>query len=200
MRKSLHLLAMIIPVGMFFLGKTNSLLILVPLCLLALFLEVTRVKSAKIAALVDIIFGSMMRTKERPPLGSPVVINGATWVLLTATLLVFIFPVKIAASAMIMFMLADAAAALIGRRFGRIRWGSLDKTVEGSLAFFVVALASISFFDPLNWIESVIIAAFSSFLELMPVPLNDNLYVPLLTAALLSVLLIFFHQQEIVFF
>ena len=200
MRKSLHLLALVIPVGMFFLGKTNSLLILVPLCLLALFLEVARVKSSKIAALVDIVFGSMMRPQERPSIGSPVVINGATWVLLAATLLVFIFPVNIAAASMITFMLADAAAALIGRRFGRIKWGKLDKTVEGSFAFFVVAFVSILFFDPLNWIEAVIIAACSALLELVPLSLNDNLYVPLFTATLISILLIFFHQQEILFF
>ncbi len=200
MRKSLHLLALVIPIGMLFLGKNTSLLLLVPFCLLALFLEVARVKSSKIARFVDYVFGTMMRPEERPPLGSPVVIKGATWVLFSSTLLVLIFPVKIAAVSMIMFMLADAAAALVGRRFGKFNWGSSSKTMEGSLAFFVVAMTALLFFDILAWPECLLVAFVAMLLELTTGPINDNVYVPVCTAGLISIVLIFIHNQEILFF
>ncbi|MFK7847733.1 MAG: diacylglycerol/polyprenol kinase family protein [Rhodothermales bacterium] len=199
-RKSLHLLAMVIPIGMLYLGKNTSLLILVPFCFLAIFLEIARVKSHKAAQLVEKVFGVMMRPAERPEIGEPVVINGATWVLLSATLLVFIFPVEIAAIAMITFMISDAAAALVGRRFGRFNWGKSAKTIEGSAAFFITAILCLTLFDVLQIHEVLLVGLVAMLFELSPVPLNDNLYVPIATAGLIYSLLRFIHHEPLALF
>lgn len=185
MRKSLHLLAMVIPLSMLYLGKEVSLWILVPFSMLAITIEVARVKSVWVADLVEKIFGLMMRSQERPAIGAPVVFNGATWVLISATLLIFFFPVKIAASSMIAFMIGDAAAALIGRRFGRLNIGSLPKTVEGSIGFLVVASVTLILFNVLPFHLSLLVALAGTLLELAPIPLNDNIYVPLCMAGLM---------------
>lgn len=188
---------MVIPIGMLYLGRGTSLLILVPFCFLAIFLEIARVKSYKVAQLVEMVFGVMMRPAERPAIGEPVVINGATWVLLSATLLVFIFPVKIAAISMITFMISDAAAALVGRRFGRFNWGRSAKTIEGSAAFFITAVLCLTLFDILQIQEVLIVGFITMLLELSPVPLNDNLYVPLGTAGLIYALLKLLHLEPL---
>ncbi len=185
---------------MLYLGKYTSLCILVPLCMVAIFLEVARVKSHRIANFVDQIFGRMMRASERPAIGAPVAINGATWVLLSATLLVFIFPKHIAAVSMIMFMTSDAAAALVGRRFGRFKWIGTTKTMEGSLSFFVVAILVLLLFDVLSLLECTLVAVVAMTLEIIPLPLNDNLYVPLGTASLIVFLLKFMHKEPLLLF
>ncbi|MEM8484299.1 MAG: phosphatidate cytidylyltransferase [Bacteroidota bacterium] len=200
LRKSLHLLALVIPASMLYLGKTTSLLILVPFCGLAIFTEAARVRFQTVADIVEMIFGRMMRNHERPKIGDAVVINGATWVLLTATLLVVIFPVDVAAISMIMFMIGDAAAALVGRRFGKIRWLNSTKTVEGSLSFFIVAAGILMLFDLLPLPYSMGIAAFATLLELLPLRLNDNLYVPLLTAGMMYCLMRFLLLQDVTLF
>ncbi len=200
LRKSLHLLALVIPASMLYLGKTTSLLILVPFCGLAIFTEIARVRFQTVADIVETIFGGMMRNHERPAIGDAVVINGATWVLLTATLLVVIFPVEVAACAMIMFMIGDAAAALVGRRFGKTHWFGTSKTVEGSLAFLATALGILLLFDILPLPYSLAVAIFAAALELIPLRINDNLYVPLLSASLIYCLLRFILLQDVALF
>ena len=190
-RKAIHLLALVLPLGMALLGKATALILLVPTTALALAGDVLRVRSAWFAGLVERIFGFMMRGEEQPPVGGPVTINGASWVLLSATLLTVIFPIRIAVVAFTMFMLGDAAAALVGRRYGRIHWGRSPRTVEGSLAFLVVGLAVMELLDPYSgivfWIGAVSVAA-ATLAEVPAGPFNDNLRVPMVAAALLFVL------------
>ncbi len=185
---------------MLYLGKATSLLILVPFCGLAIFTEIARVRSQTVADIVEMVFGRMMRNHERPAIGDAVVINGATWVLLTATLLVIIFPADVAAISMIMFMVGDAAAALVGRRYGKMHWFKSPKTVEGTLSFFAVSLGILVLFKILPLPYCIGVAAFAAALELMPFRLNDNLYVPLLSAGLMYCLMRFVLLQDVVLF
>lgn len=187
-RKALHLLALVVPIGMSVLGQHLSLLILIPLSLLAVSADVLRARSDGFSRVINRIFGPLMRDEERPPVGSRVVFNGATWVLVTATLLVALFPVSIAVPAFAMFMVSDAAAALIGRRYGRIHWGQSSRTVEGSVAFLVAGTGVMSLFPTVPFGIGVVCAAAGSGAEAMPRPLNDNVRVPLVTAAVLTAL------------
>jgi|GEM_PF-968045 len=90
---------------------------------------------------------------------------------------------------------ADTASALVGKKFGKHylikNMKSLDspqikqKTLEGSIAFFIIATICLSFFFPLEKI--LLPALIATLIELLP--LNDNLTVPLSTAIALKFLI-----------
>ena len=191
LRKAIHLLALVVPLMMALLGKTVALVLLVPTTVLILSADVLRVRSAWAARFVTRFFGFMMRPEEQPPVGGSIKINGASWVLLSATLLTVVFPIRIAAPAFVMFMLSDAAAALVGRRYGRIHWGSSPRTVEGSLAFLLLGLGVMALLAPFSeiafWVGAVSVAA-ATLAEVPAGPFNDNLRVPMVAATVIFVL------------
>lgn len=187
-RKVLHLIALVVPLFMALAGRTVALVVLIPLALAALTADVLRVRVAGFARFIDRWFGFMMRGEERPPVGGDVVINGATWVLLTAALLALLFPIHIAVPAFVMFMVADAAAALFGRRFGRHPWGQGPRTVEGSAAFLVVGMALMALFPAVAFWMGAVAVVVACAAEALPGPLNDNVRVPLVAALVLFLL------------
>lgn len=132
-----------------------------------------------------------MRPEEFPPVGGPITLNGATWVLLAAALLVILLPLEIAIISFTVFMIADAAAAVVGLRFGRHKWPGSIRTLEGSLAFFLTGTAVMLLFGshPL-WV--VCLAALAGTAAEVPSgPLNDNLRVPFVIGITIYVLEMF---------
>jgi dolichol kinase len=61
--------------------------------------------------------------------------------MLAAFICLVIFPREITITALCILILADTAASLVGRRFGKIK--IFDKSLEGSAAFFVTASLSV---------------------------------------------------------
>lgn len=184
-RKLLHLVTVALPVAMWFVGRTWAIAIVVPLALMALTADVLRARSRSFSHFINRFLGFMMRNNERPPVGGPVVINGATWVLVSAALLVVVFPLVIATQALAVFLIADAAAAVVGRRWGRRRWPRSRRTLEGSSGFFVVAIAGLSVFGTFSFVAVLGAAIAGTVVEALPRPLNDNLRVPFIMALLL---------------
>ncbi len=185
-RKALHLIALVVPAGIALLGKP-ILFGLLPLTLLALTADLLRVRAAWFRRFIERFFGAMMRRSERPPLGGPVAVNGATWVLVSATLLTLVFPAAVAASALALFMVGDAAAALVGRQWGRHRWPGGTRTVEGTLAFLGAGLLTTTLL-PVPFVVGTAGTAAAAVAEALPGPLNDNLRVPLVAAAVIFLL------------
>lgn len=187
LRKALHLLALSIPIGMLHVTRSTALAVLWPLALIALGADVLRARWPTFHRLIQRLFGYMMRPEELPPPGDAIAINGATWVLLSSALLATLFPLPLAATAFAVFMVGDAAAAIVGRRWGRHRWPGSRRTVEGSLAFLGAALLTAWFF-PIPRTHALLAALLAALLEVLPLPLNDNLRVPLAVALLLWLL------------
>lgn len=199
-RKAIHLLALAVPLGMALLGKTWAVALLVPMALCAVSADVLRVRSERFARVIGRVFGFMMRAEERPPVGGRVRINGATWVLISAAVLAVVFPIRIAVPAFAVFMVADAAAALVGRRLGRHRWPGTSRTVEGTLAFLVTALVLVAPFPGLVYWTAAVAMTAAAAAEILPRPLNDNIRVPVVAATLIFLLERFALGRDVVLF
>jgi dolichol kinase/phosphoserine phosphatase len=100
------------------------------------------------------------------------------------TLLVFPFPASAAAVAI--FALGDSTASIFGGLIGKSLPFNKGKTLEGSLSGFVFAfLAGCLFVAPC---VAAVGAAVAMFVEYLPLPVNDNVLLPMVTAAFLMLL------------
>ncbi len=100
---------------------------------------------------------------------------------------------------MLLLALADAAAALVGARYGTLRYATADghKSLEGSLAFLVVAflcthITLLLFTDtgvPESLVIALALALLAMLLEAVAWRGLDNLFVPLGACFLLKVFL-----------
>ena len=174
-RKIIHIFNLVIPFTYLFIleSRFQVLRILIPLTLFSIVIEYLRIRSVVIKKIFNNFLKSMLRIHE---------INGkftgATWVFIGSTLTISIFPKEIAIISLVYMSLGDTIAGLFGRKFGKTNF--YNKTIEGSLAGLIVCLLSgylVSLTLPLVVVFSGAFAAM--FIELMPIPIDDNLSVPL---------------------
>lgn len=195
-RKALHLLALAIPAGMLLLGREVSVLVLVPLAVVALAADWSRHRIRWAREILHRLFAPLMRPEEIPPFGGPVVFNGATMMCTAAAISIVLFSAPLAAVALAMQMTGDAAAALVGRPLGNTKWPGSPKSVEGTVAFAVVAgLVGWAFAQwpgvEVTLAQIIVGAVVAALVELLPIPVNDNLRVPLAAAlAMLAVAMV----------
>lgn len=185
-RKALHLGALVLPAAMLVLGRPTAALILGPLAALAVTLDWARVRHAGARRVLHTVFSGLMRPEEVPPIGAPVVLNGATWMCVASALVAAVFPPGVAAASMAMLMVGDGAAAVVGRLWGRTKWPDGRKSVEGTLAYaataFAVGLGVVAWpGSGLGVGACAAGAVVGALVEMAPIPLNDNVRVPVLS-------------------
>ena len=185
-RKAIHLGALVLPFAILALPTPLARGTLTGLAALALALDVARQRVPAARRVVDGVFGWLMRPEERPPEGGPLVLNGAVWMCLSAAACAWLFPAGVGAAALATLMLGDAAASVVGRRYGRRRWPGSLKSVEGSAAYVVAAV--LTGLVVATWptadlgLGTVLVGAVvGAALEALPVPVNDNFRVPVLS-------------------
>lgn len=105
----------------------------------------------------------------------------STWYVLGALLCWLLFPHEVAVAAILVLALADPAASVVGRLFGRRRLGK--GSVEGGAAFFAVA-AVVLLLGGFGWV-ALPVAFLVAVVEVVPQPLDDNIVVPLAAGAFL---------------
>jgi dolichol kinase len=104
---------------------------------------------------------------------------------IVATLL--LFPGHAAGAAIAMFCFGDSAASLFGGLISTSLPFNKGKTWEGSLAGFLFAfLAGTFFVSP--WL-ALVGAAIAMTIEVLPLPVNDNVLIPVITGAALTLLI-----------
>lgn len=135
LRKGIHLISLSIPVIYYFITRELALIILVPLVAISLIADLSRYYFPQFGNIFYRIFGFLLREHEKDHIKKN--LNGATYVLIAAVISVLIFPKIITVSAFAILIVSDISAALIGRRFGKVKF--LSKSLEGTLAFFVSA-------------------------------------------------------------
>ncbi len=141
LRKGIHLMSISIPVVYTFITRDQALLMLIPLTAVFLVADVLRSFHEPTFRLYHTIFGHMLREHEKTL--EKKTLNGATWVLISATFCVLLFPKVITVTAFAVLIISDTTAALVGRRFGTRKYRG--KTLEGSSAFVLSAILVILF-------------------------------------------------------
>lgn len=98
-----------------------------------------------------------------------------------------LFPSNAGAAAIAIFCLGDSTASLFGGLISTSLPFNKGKTWEGSLAgFFFAFLAGTFFVSPLL---ALVGAAIAMTIEVLPLPINDNILVPIITGLALTLLI-----------
>ncbi len=170
-RKAFHIASAIIPIA-YALGLARSLVLwaLAILIAIALLVEMTRVRSARVKTVFTRAVGHMLREHEHAGL------SGATWMVLSYAIAVLMFTRPVAVAAMWAVALGDASAAIVGKRLGRHRprW-MRDKSLEGSAACAVAAAAGALGVAGLGAAASVIAGLAAAAAEAPGRPFDDNI-------------------------
>ena len=180
-RKAIHLLmALLLLVLYQSFSRPVIIGFFIALSVLAGLFEWLRIHSNPLALALQKKFSFLMRQEELASTGNRIHFVGATWVQWSLALLIILFPKNIMIACYIMFLIGDAMAAVIGKWIGRHFWPGSQKTVEGSLAFFVAGMMTMLLFPDTNFGIASLTVFFAAAAEIMDKPFNDNFRVPLL--------------------
>ena len=183
-RKAIHLFNLIIPFGYWFIIPDQNQFKIIIITLTALFIlaDYFRKKSKIIKKLFILFFDKMLREHELK--GQ---FTGATWVMISASVTILVFPKYIAIISLIFMSIGDTFAALIGREFGKLK--IYDKSFEGFLGGLIACLVVAYCFDPLPFYISGFGALAAMLFETLPLPLDDNFRIPIGSAIIMTILL-----------
>jgi dolichol kinase len=142
--------------------------------------ELIRLKEPAFNQMLMSYFGGIHREAEASK------ISGVLWTSLGCLMTVILFgdqPVLVALGLMHL-ALGDAAAALIGKSMGRLKFSikGRTKSVEGSLACFAACLLAAKCLG-FAWPAAVGASVAATVVEALPVPIDDNFWIPLASAA-----------------
>lgn len=183
-RKATHLGALIIPGSYLAFGLTPSqmLAIMIPVAFLMLLIDISRLRQwafwRKVAAPIG---GRMIRGHEQA--GD---FTGATYILISVCLTVIMYTKPIAIAALTFIIVGDTLAALVGRRFGRHRFGR--KSVEGSLACLAGTLLVAVLAPDLALPVALFGAVVAAITEALSTHIDDNISVPIVSGLAMTLL------------
>ncbi len=192
-RKGIHLSSLSIPIVYSFISKSTALTILVPLTLLFGLTDLARHVFPSFGRLYHRWLGWLLRTHEKDH--STRRLTGATYVLLSATLGLLIFPKVIIITAFAIMIVSDSVAALVGRKFGKHPF--IRKSLEGTSAFFVSAVAVVMLapkigYIPAEYLIGITGALLGAIVEAVSTSIDDNFSVTFSIAASMWVMYVVF--------
>ena len=199
LRKSIHLCSLSIPIvyNLPYVTKQFALSILIPLAVIAVLIDIGRHNFESINKIFNVLFGFLLREHEKDNRKKN--LSGATYVLISAVIVVLIFPKVFVITGFAVLILSDISAALIGRRYGKHKF--LSKSLEGTSAFFVVGCIVVLFspkvqYDLLEYfIGFAAIFVGAIFENISYGWADDNLTVPLSIGVSLWILYLVFYPE-----
>tara|TARA_A100001015_G_scaffold293221_1_gene369537 strand:+ start:1487 stop:2062 length:576 start_codon:yes stop_codon:yes gene_type:complete len=184
-RKFLHLFSSIIPLSYLWIFKEKSLVLelLLILSFFSILIEFFRFKVELINNIFKKFFNFMLRKNELK--GS---ITGATWLIIGNLITVYLYPIYIAVPALIFLSIGDSFAALFGKKIPKLKIG--NKSIIGTLAGIFSSLPIALLVNQALPTHVLVIGAVTAMLvELLPLPLNDNLTIPILSGFIMIIIL-----------
>ncbi len=179
-RKLIHLFAIVIPIIYLFISKPLMILLSGLFMLSMIELDVLKQKYKGVANIYNKYLGDVLRYSEKDFKKRK--FTGGTYLSIGAFITVLFFEKNIAISAMIIMIVSDSFSAIVGKSIGKIK--IFQKTLEGTLVFFIAGLLLILFVTPKmtpfpEEVYSAIIAlAICTVLDVIPFNLDDNVLIP----------------------
>ena len=180
LRKFFHLSTCVFSLMLLYFGKKICIPVFLSLGIVFFTLDFLRLKNKHIERLYNIFFGIVTKDYEEKQLTS------ASYVFLSLIIVAIVFEVKIASAALLIMSLSDPIASLIGRAYGKFY--IFDKTLEGSIAFFIVSVMILLSFDFSSG-AILSVAVLCTLIELFSnkIHIDDNLSVPIIASTLLFI-------------
>jgi len=177
---------MVIPLAALFLPRIVFLMTLGVITFVFLAFEFIRLKVPGVNRWFLSLFKPLLRGEETSRL------TGASYTFVGSLVAFLVFPRDIAVVAVSFLAVGDVMATIVGKRLGKTRL--FGKTLEGDLACFVSCLivGIIFYYAGLDVSLLIIVvgslAATVAEAVLLPLPLNDNLTMPLFAGLVMVVI------------
>jgi dolichol kinase len=166
-------------------GRKHALMFYVVFFLIVLGLDITRLMIPSINQFIFTRFGSFIRKNEEHKL------TGTAPYVLGIGLSLYVYSPEVATTAICFLAFGDVAATTMGERYGKTKIG--DKSLEGSAAFIIAALVSGLFLQLIgvHLTTGVMIlgAVIAAGVEIMPLPVNDNLVIPIVAGGVMELVM-----------
>jgi len=185
-RKLYHLLGGLGLLSLYYLlGRQNALICYGILVLLVLAIDITRLRVPAFNQFIQTRFSSFIRKNEANKL------TGTAPYVLGIGLSLLLYRTDIATAAICFLAFGDVTATAVGERYGRTKISG-EKSLEGTLAFVAIAV-TVGFLLPLTGIHlmhGIVLAGAiaAAGVELVPLPVNDNLVIPLVSGGVMEVI------------
>ena len=187
-RKLIHLSSLWMVGAVYFLPQSLAITLFAALLIGFGGFEYGRRRIPLIQSLTNRTMGSILRNHEKQSM------TGAFYVVLAVLIAVILFSKPVAVIAIIIMLVSDTFAALVGRKYGRIK--ILNKSLEGCMAFFAITIviltfSSISGFIPIHVLCILLISIIITITELISdkIKIDDNLSIVLISGYLIGVFL-----------
>ena len=176
-RKAIHIFNIIIPLFHIYIfkDKIDMIIFLSAMIIFCFFIEIFRNQNSIISKIFEKYLFFMMRSFEKQ--GS---LTGSTWVFVGALITIILVPQPFSLLALFFLAFGDTLAALVGMKFPLIKIGS--KTLSGSIACFIMCLFVGLILNFEVNLKIILIGAFTATIaELIPIKINDNFLIPVLS-------------------
>lgn len=176
-RKAVHLATVCIPLAVWFLPERLWRWPLVALTVLVLAIDLLRLGDPRVRRFFGSLVGPALRRHEHNEL------LGSSYLAIGCLLAALVYPRPVAVAALGYLILGDGLAGLVGRTLGRHTL-AFGKSWEGTVACFAASLivGLLVLGDPRVAVLGALVA---TVVELLPLPLDDNLAIPLLCGTVL---------------
>ena len=168
----------------YLLGRERAFFVYIVLFCVVLAADLMRLKIAAVNRFVYERFGSFIRKNEEKKL------TGTAPYILGIASSLYLYRTDIATAAICFLACGDVAATSIGERYGRTKIG--QKSLEGALAFVVAAAAAglLLPFIGVPIMHGLVLAGavIAASVELLPLPINDNLVIPLVSGGAMTLI------------
>jgi len=183
LRETIHIGSFSLPfVCIYLLGNYLVSSLILILTLLYIMSEVARLRGINFPVLSTITWRAANKPEHYEFATAPI------FFALGIVLSLIIFPVPISYASIAILTLGDGFASIFGRQFGKVTFPfNKGKNLEGSIfGFLFASVGAMLFIDP---VKAFVGAAVGILMECLPLPISDNLAVPLASGLVLTVIL-----------